>query len=463
MFIEHLIANLQNTGVFIIFLSILILVHEWGHFITAKKLGVKVEEFALGFGPTLFCKEFHGTNYMLKAFPLGGYVKMAGDERTKCKGTPDEFFSKPVGHRALIVLNGPVVNFILAYVCFVFVFVLGFPDFSTKIGEVRKDSAAVIAGLRIGDEILELNGKAVYGWNDLETQMDQVKTGDLHFKILRDGQTLEQSLTPISETHKNIFGRPQIFREAGLGPMLSTKIGSIVSGLPAAQAGLRKNDVIAEIDGKPVKAWEDVQDLIANSSGETITIKFFRQHKEMTKVMAPKIKTIKDENGQEKKIRQVGIAPARFDRAYKFSFPVAVVKGSAHFVNVISMTYKALYYMLAGSMSAKENVAGPVGIFNIVKEFSDEGFSQFLMILGIISANLAIFNLLPIIPLDGGHLFLQLIEKLKGGALPVKLEDFISRVGLSLIILLALFVFYVDFERIGLIEGIKKLLFHVKP
>jgi len=136
MLLEGLISNIQGTGVFILVLSILILVHEWGHFITAKRLGVEVEEFALGFGPTLFSKFWNGTKYMLKAFPLGGYVKMAGDERSKCTGKPQEFYSKPPGHRALIALNGPVVNFILAYMSFVFVFMLGYPGLSTKISEI---------------------------------------------------------------------------------------------------------------------------------------------------------------------------------------------------------------------------------------------------------------------------------------------------------------------------------------
>jgi regulator of sigma E protease len=131
---ETILANLQSTGVFLAVLSILIVVHEWGHFITAKWLGVVVEEFALGFGPKLWSKKHNGTEYMLKLIPLGGYVKMAGDDRTKCTGAKHEFFSKSIGHRSLIVLNGPIVNFILAYICFVFVFMLGYPDLSNKVG-----------------------------------------------------------------------------------------------------------------------------------------------------------------------------------------------------------------------------------------------------------------------------------------------------------------------------------------
>ena len=157
--IEGFLSGVQSTVVFIIVLSILIVVHEWGHFITAKKLGVRVEEFSLGFGPTLYSKFYNDTNYLIKLYPLGGYVKMAGDERDKCTGSPDEFYSKSPGKRALIVLNGPVVNFILAYVTLAMVFVLGYPGISTRIEEVRPEGAAYEAGLRVGDELTAVNSQ----------------------------------------------------------------------------------------------------------------------------------------------------------------------------------------------------------------------------------------------------------------------------------------------------------------
>src|SRR6202142_4407486 len=144
----------------IVFIFILILVHEWGHFITARKCGVKVEQFVLGFGPKLFGWMHDGTEFCLCAIPLGGFVKMAGDEREKCSGGKDEYFAKPAGQRALIILMGPVVNLILAYVCFWFVFMIGYVDMdlSTKniapvIGQVLEHSPAQEAGLKLGDRI----------------------------------------------------------------------------------------------------------------------------------------------------------------------------------------------------------------------------------------------------------------------------------------------------------------------
>ena len=164
----------MSVILFIVVLSVLIVVHEGGHFLTAKKLGVKVEQFALGFGPKLFSWISGGTEYCLCAIPLGGYVKMAGDERAQCKGAGDEYFSKPAGHRSLIVLMGPVVNYVLAYLCFVLVFMLGFIDLEATqkrvpavIGKVVAGSPAQKAGLMPGDHIQSADGHLFTNWTEM--------------------------------------------------------------------------------------------------------------------------------------------------------------------------------------------------------------------------------------------------------------------------------------------------------
>ena len=148
--IGNILVNIQSVVVFLVVLSILIIVHEWGHFITAKRLGVDVQRFALGFGPTLYSKVYNGTTYMINAIPLGGYVKMAGDDRTECTGASGEFYSKPVGYRSLVVLNGPVINFFLAYFSFILVFMIGYPGQSTTITELVAGGPAVQQGGRPG-------------------------------------------------------------------------------------------------------------------------------------------------------------------------------------------------------------------------------------------------------------------------------------------------------------------------
>jgi len=358
-----LLGILKDIAVFTAVLSVLIVVHEWGHFLTAKKLGVKVERFAIGFGPTLFARKQKGTEFAVRLIPLGGYVKMAGDERATCEGKRDEFYSQSPGHRALIVLNGPVVNFILAYICLCFVFVLGYPDLAPRIGKVLEDYPAQMAGLLQGDKILSIEGQKVETWSDVQRVIMEAKKEGLNFSILRDEQMVQKMVHPRIERRKNIFGQ--------------------VKDLPI-----------------------------------------------------------------------VGIAPE--EEVVVFRYPIQESFGRAFkkLVEITVLTYKSIYFMITGTMSAKDSMTGPIGIYYIVKTAADMGLSHLLYIVGIISASLAIFNLLPVIPLDGGHLFLLVIEKIRGKALPQKVDEAIARIGFSLIITLALFVFYSDFARFGLFEKI---------
>ena len=168
MIIDFIFSNIKNVFIFAGFLSVLIVVHEWGHFITAKKLGIDVERFSLGFGPKLYSKVHNGTEFLLCLIPLGGYVKMAGDEKSECKGDPGEFYSKSPGKRALVIINGPITNFILAYVCLVLVFMLGFPDLSNKVGKLLDGYPAQVAGMQIGDIVTSINDEKIQNWSDLQ-------------------------------------------------------------------------------------------------------------------------------------------------------------------------------------------------------------------------------------------------------------------------------------------------------
>ncbi len=352
--------SLLSLLIFIVVLGILVFVHEFGHYITARSVGVKVEKFALGFGPKLLSWEKDGTEYMLCAVPLGGYVKMAGDERSNLQGTKDEYYSQPVGHRALIVVMGPVVNYILAYLCFCVVYIIGYPTMAPKVGEVMANYPAQIAGLQKGDTIIRIEDQNIKSWEDVQHNITTLKQPSLSVEILRDGNKLQRTLTPRQEIIKNVFG-------------------------------------------------------------------------------------------QTEQIRVIGIRPQDEMVVLEFSFSEAVIKAAANLWDITHTTYKAIYRMLTGAMSAKESMTGPIGIFYIIQKASAMGFSYLLYVVGAISASLALFNLLPFPVLDGGHLLFLAIEKIRGKTLSPKIEEVIMRVGISLIICLALFVFYVDIDRFGLI------------
>jgi regulator of sigma E protease len=362
---------------FMFALSVLILVHEWGHFITARKCGVKVEQFALGFGPKLFGWTYEGCEYCLCAIPLGGFVKMAGDERDKCSGKSDEYFTKSAGQRALIILMGPVVNILLAYVCFWFVFVIGYPDM------------------------------------DLSSQ----------------------KVAPV--------------------------VGQILEHSPAQKAGLKLGDRITSINGQPITRWAQLPDLVSNSTGEDLVLSIERAKQDIKVSIAPEETQQQDIFGRLHKTRRIGVGPMAIDNSNdlvitRYGFIEAFGKAGQELWDITVKTYGALYEILIGARSPKE-MMGIIGMFAVFKFALSIGFSFALHIVGIISASLGIFNLLPLIPLDGGHLFLIGLEKLRGKTLSIKTDQFIAKAGFTLIIMLAMFVFYSDFERVGWIDKMVKI------
>lgn len=363
--------------VFIIILSILIVVHEWGHFITAKKCGVHVEQFSLGFGPKLLSKFLDGTEFCLCLIPLGGYVKMAGDERSRVTGSPGEFLSKTIGQKSLIVLMGPVVNLILAYFCFWFVFIFGKVDLEATakkvpavVGQVLADSPAQKAGLMVNDQVVSINDHPIAHWPDLQDYVSESKTSSLKIIVNRNGENIIKKVIPQDQIQKDIFGREHKMRRIGVGALQVQK----------------------------------PQDIVIVRYGP---------------------------------IESLGQAALELG-------------------DITVKTYTALYEMLIGLRSPKEAM-GVVGMFFVIKFALTVSFSFLLHIVGVISASLALFNLLPMIPLDGGHLFLFFIEKLRGKALSNKMDEMITKIGVSLIVTLAVFIFYVDFERIGLIDHFIKI------
>ncbi len=457
---EHLISFLKDTSEFAVALSILVVVHEWGHFITAKKLGVKIERFSLGFGPKIFSKVHDGTEFLLCLIPLGGYVKMAGDERAHSKGNPDEFFSKSPGHRSLIVLNGPVVNFILAYVCFIVVFLLGFPGLSTKIGYLKEGGPAAQAGLHIGDKVIAINSKKVYGWENLEYRLEGNSPNPLEITVSRDNQNITKTIVPIVKREANHFGLLAEHRDLGLQPFsYSNEIGDVLEGRPAQKAGIEKGDRVVAIDGTKILTWEDIQDTIKNTTNNKVSVTLVRQGQEIVKTIELSTESVKDSAGKKKQIRIMGIAPIFEFDAFRFNLIDSLYYGFEELAYITQKTYQVLWGMATGTVSARNNVGGPILIFTAFQAAAQEGLTHWLFILGVVSASLAIFNLLPVIPLDGGHLLLFGIEKIRGKALSPKVDEYISRVGFSLIILLAVFIFYSDFERVGLIDKIRNI-FH---
>jgi regulator of sigma E protease len=344
--------------IFIIILSVLILVHELGHFIAAKRLGIRVEKFSLGFGPKLFSRKFGDTEYLLCGIPFGGYIKMAGDSPDEAKGAKDEFLSRPVGQRISVIAAGPVFNYILAFFCLWMVFFLGFPRMTSKIGE-------------------------------------------------------------------------------------------LMPNMPASKIGLMVDDRIISVDGEKVAYWDQMTKLIHEKKGKAIVLKIERGDQVLEKELTPEIKEVETILGKKVEVGLIGIKPSDEVSLVRYGLFQALIKGTESLIEMTIMTVTALFYIIIGTMSFKESVTGPLGIFFIATNAAKIGFSAVLHVIGILSMSLAVFNILPLPILDGGHIFFAGLEKLRRRPLSRKSEDVINNIGLSFLIILAIFIFCNDLIRYG--------------
>ncbi len=363
-------VNLLSLIYFLIVLGILVLVHEFGHFITAKKLGVRVERFAIGFGPKLWSIKKGETEYLICAIPLGGYVKMAGDEPGEnIKGHEWEFLSRSVFDRFKILLAGPLLNYILAFLIFSIIFMFGSPTLTNEVGSLFKDYPAEKQGILVGDKILSIDGKNVKYWEDLTEIIHTHTAGPMKLSIERAGKISEKEITPIVREMKDIFGK-------------STRIALI------------------------------------------------------------------------------GIAPSQKIEKVRYGFISSFYMGFKKLIQLTYITYKALWSVLTGSLSVKESMTGPIGIFVITGEAAKMGLIYLFHLMAILSASLAIFNLLPFPVLDGGHIFFLALEKIMGKPLPMKTQEIVTNIGISLLILLTIFIFYNDIIKFGVVDKVLKLFKH---
>jgi regulator of sigma E protease len=353
--------------IFFIILSILIVVHEVGHFIGAKKGGVRVEVFALGFGKKLFSRKVGDTEYKFCALPFGGYVKMAGDNTEEAKGAADEYLSATLFKRFRIIFLGPLFNYLLGILFFWVVFVAGYPRLLPTVGTVLDDMGAKAAGIVAGDTITAIEDHPVKYWDDLQRQIYLNRTRDA------------------------------------------------VS-------------VVIDRAGTPI----------------TVSVRL-------------KQKTLTSEVGRKRTVGLMGITPQGGTVVVKAGIGRALVLSLQRTYDLTVMTYQALWSMATGKLSVRDSVTGPLGMFAITAEMSKLGLTAILSFIAILSISLGIFNLLPLPALDGGHLVLLLIEKLRGKPLSKKAEEIFNQAGFGFLILLAALVFMNDLAKFGYIQKLQDL------
>jgi regulator of sigma E protease len=344
--------------IFLLILSILIIVHEFGHFFVAKRLGVRVEKFSFGFGRPLLKKKKDDTEYCINSIPLGGYVKLSGDNLEEYQGRGYEYFSKAAGKRFWIIFFGPLLNYILGFLFFWVINFVGYPMFTTKVGGLLNGFGAKDSGIQIGDKVIAVDGKKVDYWEDLQKIIHSLKTADeAKLLILRDNKEFE------------------------------------------------------------------------------VKVKIREQQ-------------LEDEIGQRRSIGLLGITPSDEIIKVRHNFLDAFFLGLDRTLDLTIMTYKGLWRMITGKLSFRESVTGPLGIFYVTSKAASLGVIAVLHLIAVLNVSLAIFNLLPLPVLDGGHILFLGIEKIRGKTLSTKTEQIITQIGLTVIISLAVFVTYNDITRL---------------
>jgi regulator of sigma E protease len=443
---------------FVVVIGILILIHELGHFAVARCAGVGVERFSIGFGPVLFRWRGKETEYCLSVVPMGGYVKMMGEENPLEGGEslpydPSKAFAlKPLWVRFLIVFAGPGMNFVLAAVIFSIVLAIaGRPVWPPVVGRVAPNSPAAAAGLRTGDVVVSVDGRPVRHWEDLDRVVAKSSGRALQLAVAHDGATQQVTITPrMTEIRDPIFKESHEAWELGVGPQLTPQIGSVTSGSPADKAGLRAGDVVVAVAGQPVFTPEELMQAIQRRAGQTFDVTIERDGRRLT--LPVTATTVKEKNavGEETEVGRIGVGIVTKTVNYEPYPPhLAVGYGVVKTWDMTVLTVKGLWKIVSRQIDSS-NIGGPLQIASEAGRQAKEGATSLALFTAIISVNLAVLNLLPVPMLDGGHLFFFIIEAIMGRPLSLRKREAAQQLGFVLLMLLMVYALYNDLMRMGL-------------
>jgi regulator of sigma E protease len=427
---------------FLFVLGVLIFVHELGHFMMARRIGVRVLTFSLGFGPKLINVKRGGTEYCVSAIPLGGYVKMAGenpeDSRT---GAPDEFLSKGKWQRFQVLVMGPIMNLALALVVMAVVFYQGaqVPKFEQEpvvIGTFAENSIAQSAGLKAGDRITAIDGKPVETWDQFSMAIVTKAKRQVTVGYVRDGRASEVIMVPASQ------GKYEM-GDIGVQPKIHPEVDEVSPGQPAAEAGLRKGDVIMAVDGVQDITYDKLIETIRAAGGKTLQFNVRRDGALQTIAVSPR-----DVNGTV----MVGAQIRAWETITVNPGPIEAVKLSAQKNWEWS---KMIVQTLAGLFTKETSVKqlmGPVAIADLSGAAAQAGWISLFSLMAMISLNLGLLNLMPIPVLDGGHIFILALEGLARRDFSMKVKEKMLLAGFVLLLMLMVTVIYNDLMRIQWIE-----------
>tara|TARA_R100001369_G_scaffold8294_1_gene20365 strand:- start:119818 stop:121176 length:1359 start_codon:yes stop_codon:yes gene_type:complete len=451
------VGLIQNILAVIVVLGLLVTFHEFGHFWVARRCGVKVLRFSVGFGKPLWSRvDRHGTEFAIAAIPLGGYVKML-DEREA--PVPEEqldqaFNRKTVWQRIAIVAAGPIANFLLAIVAYWALFVAGTTVVSPMVGSVAPDSPAAEAGLANGDEIVAIQGDEMRSWEDVNLKLVSIIgfSGELDIDARPEGASDPQRFGLSVADYLVRQDPPQPLQSLGITPWqpeFPAVLGQVVSGEAAEQAGLEAGDRMVAINGEPVDDWMHFVNMVRSSPGETLQLTYERNGEQSNVDLTPVRNRL--ENGVE--IGYIGAGaeqvewPAAFQREIRYGPIEAVGQAVSRTGEMTLLTLDAIRKMFVGLISPS-NLSGPITIAQISGDSARAGMEAFIGFLAYLSISLGVLNLLPIPVLDGGHLLYYFMEVVRGRPVSEKTQAVGLRIGLAMVGTLMLMALYFDLMRL---------------
>jgi len=431
---------------FIILIMVITAIHEAGHYSVARFFKVTILDFSIGMGKSLKSwKDSSNTEFHIRALPIGGFVRMKGEDESQ--SSKDSFSSKKYYQKVLILLAGPLANFILAIILLTGLNIYGNSSLSSLVGYVEENSPSYDAGFQEGDLILEIDSYRVFTRSDAQMALSRRlgETGNINFLMMSDNS--QKSLDISIESWLQGEEPSDLLRHLGINIPIKPIIGQVLVDSPADVSGLKANDEIMEINNELVSSWSEIKGKINNNLGLPASFKIKREDKIIFLSVLPKF-------SDESKEWLVGISASNKISPealiYQRDNPLnAFMKASIQTYNVINDSFEFLYKMLTGYVSPK-NLGGPV----MIGQFAGEsliygGLYSFILLIGYVSIGLGVINLVPIPILDGGQILILSIERIKGSPISPKILDFTYRFGVSAVVLLMIFAFMNDISRIG--------------
>ncbi|WP_426151826.1 RIP metalloprotease RseP [Pseudomonas sp. DC3000-4b1] len=439
----------------LIALGVLVTFHEFGHFWVARRCGVKVLRFSVGFGtPLLRWSDKQGTEYVVAAIPLGGYVKMLDEREAEVPAEQREqaFNRKPVAQRIAIVAAGPIANFLLAIVFFWGLAMLGSQQVRPVIGAVESGSLAASAGLRAGQEIVEVDGEPVSGWSGVNMELVRRlgETGTLHIRVNEEnGGTSLHDLDLVAWLKGS--EEPDPVHSLGIRPwrpVLEPVLAEIEPKGPAHAAGLKSGDRLLALDGVALADWQQVVDAVRQRPDRSVVLQVERDGRALD---IPVTLARKGEGEAATGYLGAGVTPvawpAEMLREVRYGLLDGAVEGMRRTWEMSVLTLDSLKKMLFGELSVK-NLSGPITIAKVAGASAQSGLGDFLNFLAYLSISLGVLNLLPIPVLDGGHLLFYLIEWVRGRPVSDRVQGWGVQIGISLVVGVMLLALINDLGRL---------------